>query len=204
MSEKNKPFAFGSDIEMTAWAMLPNEDRDSYQAFLVYRDSAYPEGVQGRWVRRRFETVAERLGLPLIQIDTWANAYRWRDRVREYDLSIDHALDTAGRTALEKAKRAQARRLAKLAELGEAELDRHLLRHEHIGRTGEPVVTVGMKDLADILERVDKMETRLATVETPTTGGKNEELEIPEDVSLEELEEIERIRLKFRRKPSAE
>lgn len=197
--------------ESHIWDMWPNENRDQYGAFILFRDSAYPSGVAGEWVRRTIPNtirIAHEKGWTLAQTtaNTWHHQYGWADRARAYDLWLDQITKGSIESELIRMRRKQLRALAKISELVEGETDRHLARIDRLNRDQEgnpvdmPVTVTKPKELAQMLRHTVTMERLVMGETTEQIGGLPGTTEVMDltNCTLEDLREIERVRAKYK------
>lgn len=168
------------------WSRLAGEPEDSWGGFRVYRDAAYPSGLDGPWCAR---VVPPRVG-------RLAREWQWDGRALAFDRYLDTALTHALLDEATALRRSQMRRISKLSGLLESEIGHHIGRSEYLNQFAEvPVTTLAVREIISGLEMVFKHEQTL--LGKPSDIIRTESLQASWDLtgaSIEDLEAIEELR----------
>lgn len=176
-------------LALRPWERLPREGDSAWALFLAYRDSAYPKGPTGGFVPRVKTALAEAAGLTPDYMYKLAVEFHWDARAGAWDRELDRRARETDLSDVEYNRRTMLRRLRKLGNLAEMELDKLLTR-----ATDPDLPQMTAKELVQTLEFCLKADRLLA--EKPTEIVRAEGAWNLEDLSVEDLEALNALRKK--------
>lgn len=172
------------------WERLPGESDSAWKLFQAFKDWAYPAGEHGEFRSRNLTQFVREIGLSYGYVANLSSQWRWVQRAGAWDREVDRARAEATLSEVAKVRKRHLRRLAKLGELAETELDKLLGQAEELSRT--PMLNP--KELLAFMEHVFKAERLVAGEHTDHIKVEGEwDLE---SLSLEELEQLDNLRRK--------
>lgn len=176
------------DTPVPTWTKLARESDSDWALFLAYRNSAYPEGPQGRFVPRDLLRIATEVGLPLNHVEGLAASFAWARRAGAYDRAVDTArASTTQDTPVDASRRRTERITAKARSLVEKELDKLLEKAERLGEVG----ALRPAELEKIMQLVFRMEREL---HAPKTNEASETLQDEYDLDSLSIEDLVSLR----------
>lgn len=170
-----------------AWERMPRETDSSWALFVTFRDSAYPEGPGGRFQPRNLVPLAEALGLSVTYLRHLSSTFSWFPRAGSYDRALDAAKVEEEIGEAVRVRRRHLRLLSKARLYAENELDKL------VGKSQDPnVASATPREIRELLDMVITKERLLQGEHTDHVLHEGEwKLE---DLTLEELEDLDRIR----------
>lgn len=136
------------------WHRLEAEPEDAWRAFQAYRDQVGPRSIP-------------RVGGQVQRIYEWANAYAWRERVREFDRHLESIKDEEREALLkEDARDTTAQRLRILASaksLAGRELAKLDRLSQESGEMPGPFTLAQITRLVDVSVKLDRLERGQST-----------------------------------------
>lgn len=171
------------------WERLPREGDSAWVLFNAYRESGYPKGPAGGFAPRNKAALAEASGLTPEYLYRLAGEFKWDQRAGAWDRELDRRAREVDLSDAEFARKVMLRRLRKLGNLAEIELDKLLVR-----ATDPDLPQMTAKELVQTLEFVLKAERLMA--EKPTEIVRAEGAWNLEDLSVEDLEALNALRKK--------
>jgi hypothetical protein len=175
------------------WTRQPRESEVQHAWFLLYRDSAYPQGPSGKFEPRSLRQVAADLGYPYVTVQSWADSFAWADRAGAYDAYVTSRRDEA---ALSEADRTTALHGAQVRRLSRF-VDKELAKAEAVGESPVPYFTKP-RDLLVAMELSIKLQ-RLINEQATSIVRVDDDLDLSQ-LTDEELELQEKLREKARKK----
>lgn len=188
-SDRPEDNAQDPGLPLRPWERLPREGDQAWVLFNAYRESGWPKGPGGGFVPRNKAALAEASGLTPDYLYKLAAEFKWDQRAGAWDRELDRRARETDLSDVEFARRRMLRRLAKLGNLAEMELDKLLVR-----ATDPDLPQMTAKELVQTLEFVLKAERLMA--EKPTEIVRAEGAWNLEDLSVEDLEALNALRKK--------
>lgn len=168
----------------------PTESDQDYALFIAFRDSAYPDGVEGPFIGRNLASFADEYKGQAIHLVS--TRYKWRQRCKDYDNQIEEAKTSVSITEAMEVRRNQLGRIKKLSNIVHAELE----KLEHLIETqGSGIFSV--KDLITFCQYLEKAENLLTGDVTDRIAVLSNSYDL-ERLTLEELEALHSLQKKMR------
>lgn len=186
--------AFPQDLAETLrpWERLPREGEGPWALFMAYRDMAWPQGPGHTFVERQISGaggLAEMAGMNADYLHQLSRAYWWKQRAGAWDREVQRRRDAADLSEAEVIRQRQQRRLAKLSNILEIEINKLA------SRASDPdLPQMTPKDIVSTAEFITKQERLMAGESTENvnhTGAWD-----LEKLSVDDLAELDRIRRK--------
>lgn len=132
------------------WERGARENDRDWACFIMYRDSAYPQGLGGPYEARVIARTARDLGIPPNALAEVARQHHWVWRAAHYDRDVDRRRQELKRTEQERTHIDHARIRAKARQLAELELDKLL----ELAATSPDKCALAPREVATLLKLV--------------------------------------------------
>lgn len=160
------------------WTRQARESDVQHLWFTYYRDSAYPDGLAGRFVARSLPQVAEDLGYPLATLRGVADSFAWAWRAAAFDRVIDERRQLAEMAQADREREQHGRALSEFHEIARLELAKLKRKAEGEADALRP------SELIKLFETMVKLRRLLADQST-------ENVQIVDELDYEKLTEDE-------------